>query len=862
MTRRWRLFPKYALLIITLVGIMLITSGAIGIYFSWRETKDHLVALQVEKAQNAANRIEQYILEIEHQLSWTALPRADADGDALESRRIEYLKLQRQAPAITEVVWIDPKGREQLRISRLAMDAIGSGTDLSSDPKFRLVSTGAVPVYYGPVYFRKGTEPYMTIARPAGSGGGVTAAEVNLKFVWDVVSRIKIGTAGLAYVVDADGVLIAHPDISLVLKKSDLKSLPQVAARDAPPTKASPPGRDLQGNEVFAAHAPIPTLKWTVFVETPSAEAFAPLYASILRAALLLAAGLVVAAAASFFIARALVRPLQALQQGAARIGAGELEHRIEVKTGDELENLAAEFNKMGSELKESYAGLERKVSERTAELSETLEQQTVTAEVLRVISASVSDAQPVFEKITQSCERLFVGTRVGINLVGVDGKIHLAAYGGPKREQFAALFPISLDDESGTGTAIRERRVMHYPDIEKAADVPRLVRLGAAATGTRSVIFAPMVLDDRGIGAITVARDFVGPFSANEIALLKTFADQAVIAIENARLFNETQEALERQTATAEVLSVISGSVADSRPVFDKILESCQRLFASNEQGILLLGDDDQLHLGAHHGAARERLEQLFPVPRAVGGDAAVRERSVIHIKDVLGDPDVAPGLRAIAEQIGVGTYSQVIAPMLWKGESIGSLYVIRQPAVGFGEKEIGLLRTFADQAVIAIQNARLFNETKEALEQQTATADVLQVISGSLADTQPVFERILDSCERLFNSTGLGMFVRTDDGTLRMAASRTKSAKSAEILALATERPGQPGTRSPVGAAIRECRMLHHDDVRGGPEAPDNLRHLADRVADYSIVVAPLLHAGSTQGTGALLVVRDPAR
>jgi hypothetical protein len=159
MTRRWRLFPKYALLIITLVGSMLIASGAIGIYFSWRENEAHLAALQVEKAQNAAYRIEQYIVDIEHELSWTALPRADADGDALESRRIEYLKLQRQAPAITEVVWIDPNGREQLRISRLAMDAVGSGTDLSSDPKVPPRLDGCCPVYYGPVYFRKGTEP-------------------------------------------------------------------------------------------------------------------------------------------------------------------------------------------------------------------------------------------------------------------------------------------------------------------------------------------------------------------------------------------------------------------------------------------------------------------------------------------------------------------------------------------------------------------------------------------------------------------------------------------------------------------------------------------------------------------------------
>ena len=421
MTRRWRLFPKYALLIITLVGSMLVASGAIGLYFSWRETEAHLFALQVEKAQNAATRIEQYIRDIEHQISWTALPRADADGDALEQRRIEYLKLQRQAPAITEVVWIDPNGREQLRISRLAMDAIGSGTDLSQEEKFRVASKGTV--YYGPVYFRKGTEPYMTIARPAtGGGGGVTAAEVNLKFVWDVVSQIKIGTAGLAYVVDADGVLIAHPDISLVLKKSDLKTLPQVAARDRPGAERSPLGRDLQGNEVFAAHAPIPTLRWTVFVESPRNEAFAPLYATLQRTSILLVAALLISIAASFFLARALVRPLRALQEGAAQIGAGDLERHIEVRTGDELEGLAEQFNRMTAQLRESYSGLERKVEQRTAELTESLKHQTATAEILSVISASVADVQPVFEKITQSCGRLFPGTRAAINILGADG--------------------------------------------------------------------------------------------------------------------------------------------------------------------------------------------------------------------------------------------------------------------------------------------------------------------------------------------------------------------------------------------------------------------------------------------------------
>jgi HAMP domain-containing protein len=244
----------------------------------------------------------------------------------------------------------------------------------------------------------------MTIARPAG-GGGVTAAEVNLKFVWDVVSRIRIGEKGSAHVIDAGGSLIAHPDISIVLRNTDLSALPQVAALRQPDAKAQAPSLGIGGDPVLSAHAAIPTLRWTVFVESPETEAFAPLYASIVRAALLLGAGLLISMVASFFVARALVRPLQAMQEGAARIGAGELDRRIEVRTGDELEGLAEQFNQMAATLKESYAGLERKVAQRTAELSETLDRQTRPREILKVIAASPADVQPVFDAIRRQLE-------------------------------------------------------------------------------------------------------------------------------------------------------------------------------------------------------------------------------------------------------------------------------------------------------------------------------------------------------------------------------------------------------------------------------------------------------------------------
>jgi signal transduction histidine kinase len=717
---RWRLFPKYATLIITVVASVLGASSAVSLVFSWREIQAHLVALQVEKAQGAASRIEQYILDIEHQIGWTTFPRMDTAGDPLEQRRLEYLKLQRQVPAITELVWIGADGRERLRVSRLAMDAVNAGTDLSKDPAF--IGARGGRTWFSPVQFRKGTEPYMAIARPAGGDGGVTVADVNLKFVWDVVSRIKIGAMGLAYVVDDTGTLIAHPDISLVLKKTDLKSLPQVAALEQAGGVQTANAHDLAGQEVFAAAARIPTLHWTVFVESPRAEALAPLYGSIVRLALLLVGGLLLAAAASFFLARALVRPIRALQEGAARIGAGELSQRIEVQSGDELEDLAERFNQMSAELQASYAGLERKVEERTRELSDALEQQTATAEVLQVISGSVSDAQPVFQKILQSCARLFAADHQGVVLVGDDGALHLAATLGERLADDDAEQPTRVE-VSATGRAIASRSVVHFGDVLAADDAPPSLLRIARARGSFSIAFAPMLWEERGVGAIMVSRRSPAPFSDKELTLLKTFADQAVIAIENARLFNETKEALEQQTATAEVLRVISGSVADTAPVFDKILDRCSHLFESSEQGIVLLGSDGLLHLGAHRGSARERLEAMFPVPMGDGPESrAMIEQRVLHYPDVL--RDAPPGSRSqmVAASLGGRTYSQVFAPMRWEGQGVGHLYVTRMPPAPFSDKEIDLLKTFADQAVIAIQNARLFHALEDKSRQLEA--------------------------------------------------------------------------------------------------------------------------------------------
>jgi GAF domain-containing protein/DNA-binding response OmpR family regulator len=487
-------------------------------------------------------------------------------------------------------------------------------------------------------------------------------------------------------------------------------------------------------------------------------------------------------------------------------------------------------------------------------ETKEALEQQTATAEVLEVISSSVADTQPVFDKILQSCQKLFDSSEQGIVLVTPEGHVTLAAHHGSALATLREIYDGGKVPAEPYVQGILHGRPLHYVNALNP-DVHRTVRSVAERLqiGPYSQVLAPMTWEGQAVGFLYAIRQPATGFSKKEIALLETFADQAVIAIQNARLFNETKEALERQTATSEVLQVISSSVSDTRPVFERILQSTTRLFNCTGAAMFLAPGDAQLHFAAGTGAAVANLATLYPQPlEQTSASLVISERRQMYFPDVMNGADVPPSLRRAADV--QGNFSTVLTPMLWNNEGIGLLAIRRQPNATFNDKELNLLKTFADQAVIAIQNARLFNETKQALERQTATSEVLQAISNSVSDTAPVFQRILDSCLKLFGAEQRAIALVAEDGLVHIGA-----AAGAQLQLSTATFPRQLDD-TVTGLAIRERRVVHYPDTAVAPDLPSTVRELTERVGGYSALFAPLLW--QDRGIGCLMLMRQPVR
>ena len=491
-----------------------------------------------------------------------------------------------------------------------------------------------------------------------------------------------------------------------------------------------------------------------------------------------------------------------------------------------------------------------KELEDRNRQLSEALEQQTATGDILGVISSAPTDLQPVFDTIAghsvKLCGALFS------SVYRFDGEfIQMVAhhnYPPVALDRSLDLFPTRPGRHLFTARAILDRSVINVSDV--ANDSEHAARDIAASSGFRSVLSVPMLRGSDPIGAITVWHADVGPFSQTHVALLQTFADQAVIAIENARLFQQLQvrnrdltEALEHQTATSEVLGIISRSPTDVQPVLDAIVESAARVCGIDDI-TLRLKEDGTLVTRAHFGTV--------PVPTGeISMDAPpvrwVQEHGTLHIPDILAQTDIRllfPG--------ALRTF--LIIPLRYKSEFIGGLTARRIEVRPFSPAQIKLLETFADQAVIAIENVRLFQELKESLEQQTATSEILGVIANSPTDIQPVLDAIAESAARLCDAPSAIVY-RVDGTIMRRAAVCGPSIPDGVFLG-----EELPVERNRIaGRAIVDRQTIHVQDmaVEAGTEYPSSIQV---QTGTRTALATPLMREGTA--IGAILIRRAEVR
>jgi GAF domain-containing protein len=489
-------------------------------------------------------------------------------------------------------------------------------------------------------------------------------------------------------------------------------------------------------------------------------------------------------------------------------------------------------------------------ISQLQKRLQEALEQQTAAAEVLRIISSRSTEPQPVFDAIAERALRLCGASSSGV--LRFDGElVHIVALANVSPDGAAALrraFPMPPSPRSASARAILTRETVHIPDILEDPEYGVAEQTGPA--GFRSALSVPMLREGNAIGVITVGRPDPGPYSDSQVALLKTFADQAVIAIENARLFDELEGRNRDLTATSEILRVISSSPTDVQPVFEAIIANAVRLCDATF-GVVYQFHDGQLHIAALTQLSPEETaayHTLYPRPphrNFIMGRALLDGRPV-HVEDILTDPDYDPQMQAGLQRI-VGFRTLVAVPILRNGVPIGVVGCARREVKPFTPAQIELVKTFAEQAVIAIENVRLFTELEERNRDLTATSEILRVISSSPTDTQPVFDAIVRSAAYLCNGLNSAAFLYDGESIHNVALSDASPEASEEI---ARHFPQRPNPEFAVGRVVLTGGIVHSADVVNDPIFGEGARRTLRLRGIQALLAAPMLRDGRVVG------------
>jgi GAF domain-containing protein/HAMP domain-containing protein/anti-sigma regulatory factor (Ser/Thr protein kinase) len=797
---------------LTLLGTALVINTLAGSYYTRRLIVKKTAELQKEIAARVAHEIGEFVeSKITRLVDYSS--SASFHGLESEEQRVLALLLLKNDKAFTELALLDNKGREVLKVSERRVYLPSELSEQSQSEKFKKAILGQI--YIGPVYTSDKAEPYVSLAVPIKLTPqetiGVTSAETNLKTLWDVVGDIQFGQAGYAYLVDRKGNLIAHRDSSLVLKRLNLSFLPEIKQFLQNPRAADPSparqGPGITGEPVIGTYAPVAKLGWAVVMAEPVSVALSELRKVQSYAFLLLAAGLLAGAFIIVWVSNRITNPIRTLHRGAQLIGAGNLDYRVHIKSGDEIEELAQGFNKMALELKSSYSNLEQKVDQRTQELSALY---TITSTVNQSL-----EVEPVLQEVIKKITEIFRFDATRIFLFNRQRtELHLRA-SFETQPEFARGVRVFQRREGIVGRTAETGEAVIFEDVHSDPRYQELSQSKAMQKAKLSFMAAlPIKAREKCVGSILFFGEYPRKLSEDEMKLLTSMADQIGVAVENARLYQETTVRAKQVSALYDVAATVNQSMDPTvvlREVIRKVLDATQfdaaRIY-------LIDAERGELVLRAHHGLSPALVAKaaVYQVGNGING-RVVQTGEPLIFKDIQIDPDFnrLAKNRLVSE---AGFHSYLSFPLKSKTKTLGTMNFLSYQVREISSNDIALLNSMANQIGIAFENISLFEETAKTAQQLSALFTVTAAVSQSL-DLHSVLQEVMKKITEIFQFDTMRVYLlneRRDELHMRGSFPSDRDDSSR----VSVFRAGQ----GIVGKVVESGEPIMFEDVRCDPQ------------------------------------------